>query len=159
MALIHEFVVIKKDDLDIIKNNRITLEKETTYYQSHVVVLHDDLIQYFWDYLEWLEPINPYRQNETTQGLFYYARSLFDETQSVKFKQLISSWHSLFSHAPSQFELKGEWSWIHEKPETGSYEKIQVEKMELLSSFKNLIKLCEQVEQGNGKFYLMHCGI
>ncbi len=162
MALVHDFVIIKRADLEFAIDTKLSLEENKKYYCSEIVYIHDDFIRYFVDSILWLDSINPCVTGEhiKIKGLAYYGYTIFNNKQSEKLQKVVQSWYDFIANAPKKFELTGSWTWIHgELSETGGYEKIPVIRDEVLADFAKLIKLCEQVAENGDKFYLLHSGI
>lgn len=157
-GLNHDFAVIKASQLkDIADINQEYIFFYPKKLSSEIVQLHDNLIDYFSDSLIWLKTINPHMKNQFHQGLCSYGDTVFNQELVTPFKELLTAWRLLFSNAPSQFILTGNWMTIGDSKE-GQYEKINIHRDELLQKFDKLIAMCEQVEKDDN-LVLLHGGI
>lgn len=160
MALIHEFILIEKEkysadyylSIERDSNGRINMKKSNITY---LVELHDDIIQYISDSLNWIPSINP-STNQNGFGLNHYGMTLFNSNSADIIRNIFSSWARLLENAPQEFEITGNYTWDSDKS-NGSYEKIQIIRNEIVESFKTLSTYAEKLSD-NG-FYLLHLGI
>lgn len=140
MALIHEFTIIEK-------------EFDINGVESHLdkIGISDDLILYLLDSINW---IDTYWNNETInkKGLNYYGYTIIKEDSILKLKQIIISWLNLFSTAPEEFILTGDF--LIEKY---SYEKILCNRNEIINQLENIKIMCTKALNENN--YILHIGI
>lgn len=72
------------------------------------VTIHDDIIQYILDSLEWIPSKNPAKKGSPMgQGINYYGVTLLDEQSSRSLINVFTAWRDLFKNAPETFELTG----------------------------------------------------
>jgi hypothetical protein len=119
------------------------------------VVINDDVILYILDSLYWIPSKNPSSRNQIVgKGLNYYGLTLFDKQSSEALIGVFSAWKSLFKNAPEVIELTGEF--VFSDGEEGEYEKIMVNRGELIMQLDKIISMSRLLADGN---YLYHCGI
>lgn len=120
------------------------------------VVINDDVILYILDSLYWIPSKNPSSRNQIIgKGLNYYGLTLFDKQSSEALIGVFSAWKSLFKNAPEVIELTGEF--VFSDGEEGEYEKIMVNRGELIMQLDKIISMSRLLADGN--YYLYHCGI
>ena len=120
------------------------------------VVINDDIILYILDSLYWIPSKNPSSRNQIKgKGLNYYGLTLFDKQSSEALIGVFSAWKSLFNNAPEVIELTG--NFVFSDGEEGEYEKIMVNRGELIMQLDKIISMSRLLADGN--YYLYHCGI
>lgn len=154
-GLNHDFALIATHNLHLIDTCYIFYHQE--HLASDVISIHDDFILYFADSFQWLDSVNP-SNNTPQKSLCYYGYTLFDQKTVKKFKKILTAWHLLFKNAPPKFVLTGNWVEIIDEEDSGKYEKISVNRNDLLNRLSRLIQLCDIVEK-NDKVVLLHGGI
>lgn len=150
MALMHDFAIIDKS----LVNNAGDFIKHDN---PNKVAIHDDIISYIMDTLKWVIGFNPY-QNSHVYGLCYHGVTCFDNQLITPFKQIIIHWRNLFTNAPNEFTLTGQWITTIGDNDNGEYEKISVNRDELLAQLNALIQYCVQIENDEN-LVLVHRGI
>ncbi|SES87898.1 hypothetical protein [Paenibacillus sp. NFR01] len=155
MPLIHEFLVVSKDDdlllNKIIRDDNGRIDKKKSGL-DYLVEVDDDLIQYFSDTLKWIP-----NGLKGAHGLNYYGLTEIYSFGASKLKSVIQGWYYLFDNAPSILHLTGNYSWINGE-KTGKYEILHFTKEEIIFMLLELIKICEIVENSDDKI-LLHMGI
>ncbi len=146
MALVHHFSVTSKCGDYYIGNDNFDK-----------IAIHDDIILYMIDTIKWVIGFNPSKKI-FVNGLCYHGVTHFDSNLVKPFKNIIISWRDLFSNAPDDFYLTGNWITIAGSANDGEYEKISVNRCEILAKFNALIQYCEQVENDEN-LILVHDGI
>ncbi|MFD3156331.1 hypothetical protein ACFIJ5_05645 [Haloimpatiens sp. FM7330] len=158
MAMIHEFILVPKyNEWDWSYDNVVRDScGEIDMLKSGIkdfVEIHDDIIIYINDTLNWIPSKNPaFEDMPKGFGLNHYGITLFDKESAPIIKNIFSGWIKIFSQAPSKFKLTGEY-------ELGSetYEKIQLERNKVIDSFEKMFLLANKLENEN--YYLIHLGI
>ncbi|MCK1992333.1 hypothetical protein MPH61_06950 [Peribacillus muralis] len=150
----HEFYLTSKT-IDI-KNFWMYIESSNNVIDC--VVIHDDLIQYIMDSLEWIPSKNPaLRGIPSGKGINYYGVTLFEKDASKTLISIFSSWKSLFKNAPKKFELTGAFIDGENGNQEGNYERLVFSRDEVITQFEKIISMSETLAAG--EFYLYHCGI
>ncbi|MBE1557135.1 hypothetical protein [Sporosarcina limicola] len=122
------------------------------------IEIHDDLIQYIYDSLEWIHSKNPGLRGTTNgQGINYHGVTLFDKQSSVDLLNIFSSWRDLIKNAPATFELTGKFFYDEEGKIGREHEKLVFNRDEVIKLFEKMILMSRQLDEGN--LYLYHCGI
>ena len=121
------------------------------------VVIHDDIVQYISDSLEWIPSKNPAEKgNPNGQGINYYGVTLFDEQSSKSLKAIFTSWRDLFENAPNTFGITGNFV-CGDNEQDGEYEIINIKRDEVVNQLGKIISMSEHLAKGN--YYLYHLGI
>ena len=147
-GLYHEFFIIEKGSF--------SPDNYEDYRHKEKVALHDDILTYFYDTLQWFNSWNPFTQ-QSYKGLSLYGVTILQGETLLKFKRILSHWRALFSEAPSQIVLTGGFYWIDEELENGTYERLIYDREELISLLEKLISMCEAAH-GQEK-EIVHFGI
>ncbi|WP_415579300.1 hypothetical protein [Filibacter tadaridae] len=120
-------------------------------------IIHDDLVLYMMDTLNWIPSKNPGKEgNPTSHGINYWGVTLFDKQSSESLLGIFNSWRDLFKNAIPTFELTGNFVEGDDDQE-GHYEKLKLNRDEVLKQLDKMISLVERL--AGGDFYLYHCGI
>lgn len=155
MSLEHEFHLIS--NTSDVKNFWMYRENSNSVIDS--VVIHDDLINYIFDSLEWIPSKNP-ELSGTPQGrgLNYHGVTLFDKQSSESLIRILSSWRDLFKSAPKTLELTGDFVYVGKNEQIlGEYEKLVFDRDEVITLFEKVIAMSVYLAEGD--YYLYHCGI
>ncbi|MUT68352.1 hypothetical protein [Paenibacillus sp. NEAU-GSW1] len=107
---------------------------------ENVVQIHDDMFGYIQDSLNWIETLNPDKQNESMLGFNYYGRSIIEKNGAEKFIKIIKAWYLMFKEAPDDLILTGRYVWS-----------------EVLNLLNRLIDFSKMVE--TGAYLLIYIGI
>lgn len=154
MGLQHEFYLIPntidvKEFWEHMKNNNSVIDS---------VVIHDDLIQYIFDSLEWIPSKNPaLRGTPNGRGLNYHGVTLFDKQSSPTLERVFCSWRDLFKNSPTTLELTGEFVYDENDEILGEYEKLIFNRDEVIRDFEKIISMSLKIAEGD--CYIYHCGI
>ncbi|MFJ7755832.1 hypothetical protein ACQKGI_21580 [Peribacillus muralis] len=154
MSLNHEFYLLPK---------KIDVNDFWTYIECRnnvidSVAIHDDLVQYIMDSLEWIPSINPaLRGTPSGRGINYYGLTLFDKQSSKTLISIFSSWRSLIINAPDEFELTDAFFYGEDGNQEGQYEKLVFSRDEVITQFEKIISMSENLAAG--ECYLYHSGI
>jgi hypothetical protein len=159
--MIHEFFLIKEAN-DYQQYADPDYLNRHIRKQSSVVKIHDDLVLYMWDTLQWIPSLIP-AENQTihTYGLNYYGITIINKEGSGIFYHVMESWANLFSKAPIEFKLTG--SWVQDiddqglESTEGYYQKIDVPRDTLVNRLKTLVAYATEVSRGD--YFILHWGI
>ena len=156
----HEIFYV--DNVDLIDEGPKFIE----WNEEDYVEIHDDILSRFHDYFMWIETYNPVGPKEFNRGFNYEGLTAIRDENLVKFGELIDSLLNLFKNAPDDIILTGGFCWgtppdievpIGYNLNNGYYEKIKIEKDELLKIFGDLKKITARAVESNG--YLLHFGL
>ena len=136
--------------------------------EEDYIEIHDDLFTRFHDYFIWIETYNPVGPKEFNRGFNYYGQTAIRDENLARFGKLLDSLLNLFENAPENIILTGNFCWgfppgvevpsdFDKNPYRGYYQKIEIEKEELLKIFGELKNMTDRAIKNNG--YLLHFGI
>lgn len=156
MGLEHEFFLVTYDEYEKMGYEGYYFSNEKL---SNAVLIHDDIVQYIQDTLNWIPSINPAMNYEKGFGLNNYGITLFDKEGAEVIVSLAKSWADIFSIGPSTLKLTGNYCFTGNDtymPE-GSYEIIEISRDKLVESFRKLQLFSEKVI--SNKYLILHYGI
>jgi hypothetical protein len=94
------------------------------------ITIHNDLIQYMYDSLEWVATTNPANNKEWKgRGLNMYGPTIITKTGAAHFAAILIAWAALFDNGPPIVQLTGLWTYeIDEEEEKtrGKYNTIRI---------------------------------
>lgn len=166
MALVYDFIVLDKMDYPFSKCNMVIKNK------TYDVSIHDDLIQYFYDYLKWITTYSPIINKERT-GLDYYAITVFEIEGARQAYLLFSNLINILKLSHKILKLNGSYSYQladDEDPLSDSnvyriirdsmkQEKLIYKRDEVIEQFEKLVQCFKRVIDSNGQLYVLHMGI
>ncbi|WP_440117783.1 hypothetical protein [Paenibacillus sp. QZ-Y1] len=118
--------------------------------------LEDEFVSYIYDSLLWLDTWNP-STCESCRGLNNYGITVIEEKEALlKFHQLIRVWIDLFTLAPDQIKLTGDYGFNGTEPR-GYYETLIYNRVELINELNKLANMAKHAEI-SGKC-IVHFGI
>ncbi|MDR6726876.1 hypothetical protein J2W91_005401 [Paenibacillus amylolyticus] len=148
----HEFIVIEEQIplVDVTWNeNRVLINGLEVSPQASI---DNELINYFNDSLNWIKSKGP-SDSFPGYGLDQYGYTIISDIENlITFKNIIAAWRDLFSNAPTELILTGNYGW-KAASEIGHYEKISFNRFELIESLNKLIEVIEMAIESN------HCVI
>lgn len=166
MALIHDFVLLNK--------NKFSYEDccEFASKISYDISIDDELISYFMDYLRWLPTYSPLLKMRM-YGLDHHAMTIIDIEGATEACTLFSSLVNILKLAPNILKLTGAYTFVHAYDdvidpnenvdrilrETAGYEKIIMQKSEVIRQFEAMAELMQKVIDSNNSLYVLHSGI
>jgi hypothetical protein len=137
--------------------------------RSHApVMIHDEILRYLSDTLQWIPTLNP-AKNERSYGLNMYGPTIIDQSGGGLFQQIFASWSHLFACGPERLTLRGlfNWQWPFEEPEhviaeselhkLGSYERMSISRDDYIERLTKLAHFGERAS--TGQFFVLHLGI
>lgn len=149
----HDFLLIKKKSEDY-------SEFWDVFNDPKALKVHDDLIRYIADSLNWVPAMNPASSCEDCRGLCYYGPTVIKAEGARVLGGVLRSWVSVFKNGPKDLELTGGWIIPAESENSnGHYEMFAVDRDAVIDTFKEIAKLCDEVVAGKGDYYLLHLGI
>jgi len=152
MALEHEFYLVPKttDIQEYLQHSH----DERTFLDY--VVLHDDLILYIIDSLQWIPSKNPgKRAVPADYGINYHGLTLFDKQSAIPLRNVFSAWRNLFENAPKIMKLTG--SFVRSDNEEGEYERLILDRDRVIIQLESIIAMAEKLTEG--EYYIFHYGI
>lgn len=133
MGLEHKIAIISQNSKESIISSNM-----------NSVTVSDVIIQYIGDSLKWLHTI--WNGKKIQEGICYYGFSIIEGDELVKFKNILKQWKALFSLAPKEFYLTG--NFLTDKEQ---YEKNLMERDEILKVLELCINICEEAINEGGK--------
>lgn len=178
MSLNHNFFLIKIQDhknWSRLKNSAELKDWSEINGWSEImetiehVDLHDDVLRYIQDTLQWIPTYNPSTQ-QARQGLCWYGETWIQVEGAVLMAKIFMYWADLLNCGSLELELTGSYSYqIENDPahdgfeiiavNSGRYEKLIFNRDELVKRFRALAEYAEQVQEQSGSYYILHCGI
>ncbi|MGK4001159.1 hypothetical protein WMF31_00940 [Sorangium sp. So ce1036] len=122
------------------------------------IQIHDDLLRYIIDTLEWIPSLNPARKRRGS-GLNLYGPMVITNVGAATTRRIFQSWVRLFSCSPPVLRLYGPWSEVVGKAGTGRRLTRRYRRDDVISRLRSLVLLCRRIERGGSKLYLLHMGI
>lgn len=156
MALEHEFLLVTYNEyLNVLYDECYTELGDF----SNQVLIHDDVIQYIQDTLNWIPSINPAMNYQKQFGLCNYGVTLFDKEGAEIILRLTKAWNELFLNGPATLKLTGNYGWITNELgiTQGNYELIEVDRDTLIGGLEKLQLFSEKVIAGD--YLILHRGI
>ncbi|WP_426453120.1 hypothetical protein ACP26L_13305 [Paenibacillus sp. S-38] len=157
MALVHDFILISQNDYNALLHSTEIL-KYRDRHPANVAVMSDGMFAYMQDSLSWIETHNP-SKNVREYGFNRYGQSMVERRGAEKFLRLMEAWFLIFSEAPDQVILTGEYTWDGaEAPiESGYYEPLTFQREEMLDCLGRLISFAKKVQEED--YIIIQCGI
>ena len=155
-GLNHDFLLVFRDEHDYDDYWELTNSPQA-------VLLHNDLVFYINDSLKWIQCYIPRGKNDllACEGLDFYGTTIIKDDGAEAAKKIFTSWADLFSNAPQNLELTGNYQWLVNNggANTGNYSVIKAERDKLVESLRQIAGYAEEVENSNGKLFILHLGI
>ena len=120
--------------------------------------IHDDVMHYMRDTLNWIACYNPAQKMMKHRGLNFYGPTVIKKDGAVDAEKLFTTWATLFSIGPKRIKLRGGWT-EGEGKGTGGYSEIRVYREEVVDSLRTLAKYSKSVANSSGALFLLHLGI
>lgn len=138
------------------------------HHDPRAVHLHDDLVRYMADTLEWIPTFNPARR-EAHRGLCMWGPTLIMVEGAAVAERVFGLWADLFSVGPPVLSLTGSYSWVEpdDAPPTGErvtqlqggYDRLEFGRDDVVGVLRQLVAWCSLVRLGGGRLYLSHFGV
>lgn len=126
------------------------------------ILMHDDLISYIADTLKWIPCYLPRGKNKLIafEGLNFYGPTIIKEDGAILAQKIFTLWADLFSIAPKELKLTGDFTWIEGKSvNSGKYNVIKAKRNEVVKSLRQIADFAKEVERSNGELFILHLGI
>jgi hypothetical protein len=152
----HEFLLVSYDEDEEMGYDRYYPPAEDL---SNIVLIHDDVIQYLQDTLNWIPSINPAMNYQKRFGLCNYGSTLFDKQGANTIYNLAKAWADLFFNGPTTLKLTGNYRCITLKDgiPVGEYNLLEVNRDKLVENLRKLQLFSEKVISGD--YLILHHGI
>ncbi|UOY93335.1 hypothetical protein MUG87_04195 [Ectobacillus sp. JY-23] len=151
MGLQHEFFLVP----DTVDAYCFSIERQVEA-AIDVVYIHDDLIVYMWDTLQWIPSKTPRKTGiEEGLGLNRWGITVLDDESVEKISNILQAWRMLFKMSPHQLTLTGGLMWTEN--ELVEYEQLKFQREEVLEQLDKLIVFTKQVQ--NKSYYICHWGV
>ena len=154
--MIHEFWLLQTNEWSYSPHHNIhALRKHPTH-----ITLHDTILWYMSDSLEWIETANPAMRNQPGYGLNMYGLTMITEQGATRFESVLTTWAALFCHGPETLRLTGEWMFYNPykgKRNNGRYEVIMIERDPLVTTLRTLAEYARSVQAG--QHFILHFGL
>ena len=154
-GLDHDFLLVSRDEHD--SDDYLELINS-----PQAVLLHDDLVSYMSDTLKWIPCYLPRGKNNLVayEGLNFYGPTIIKDDGASAAQKIFTLWADLFSNAPRNLKLTGQFSWIEGKGvDSGKYAVIKAKRDEVVKSLRQIADFAKEVESSNGKLFILHLGI
>lgn len=122
------------------------------------VELHDDILHYMYDTLQWIPTHNPAR-DEPHRGLCMYGPTVIHAEGAAIAAAVFSAWGRLFALGPEELDLTGAGAGVGSDPGARERPRLRLERDVVCSLLADLARRSEQVASGEGQFYLLHLGV
>lgn len=156
MGQCHKFFLVSYDEYEELGDDGYYSPAEDL---SNIVLIHDDIVQYIQNTLNWIPSINPTMNYEKGFGLCNYGITLFDKEGAEVISKIAKAWEDLFSSGPAILKLTGSYCYTTDDQgiTSGKYETIEVDRDKLVENFRKLRLLSEKVISGD--YLILHHGI
>lgn len=114
--------------------------------------IHDDLIRYMLDSMNWLSTYNP-AKSEDHKGLCLYGPTIIRTEGAGIAAKVFRSYADLFSNGPMKLLLTGPWG------AEGGYQQIEFERDVVVGELRQLAADLDRVAGSNDEMYVLHLGI
>lgn len=153
----HDFLLLAEDANSY--SDYMKYADPRSFLQSNLphVRIHDSLLQYISDSLQWIPSINPAKDAQAQRGLNCCGVTAINKRGAAKAKRLFQTWADLFAQGPKRIHLTGEFFWTEGKPpQEGSYERLSFDRDAIVSAMRQLTDFAEKCV--SGEFYILHLG-
>src|SRR5215510_12599856 len=114
------------------------------------VQIHDDILDYIQDTLNWVTCYNPAKKMMKHKGLNFCGPTIIKSDGAIVAGKIFTAWADLLSNGPKEIKLTGAYGWIEgESKETGHYSVINADRDEIIEGFKKLADFSKQVVDSN----------
>ena len=122
--------------------------------------IHDDVMGYLRDSLNWVNCYNPAMKMKKHKGLNYYGPTVIKKDGAERAEEIFTAWADLFSACPKTIRLTGAYEWtVRQSKEEGSYAIIRVDRDELVPKLRTIAEYSKSVRSSNDELFLLHLGI
>jgi hypothetical protein len=152
MSLHHDFIL-----LDRAADGEWAMTK--FIHHPRAIHLHDDLVRYMLDTLNWIPSHNPATKSPCV-GLNMWGPTLIEKDGAVIAERVFLTWARLFENGPDTLELTGAYSWIEDESEgNGQYERLHYSRDDTVRVLDTLADYSAQIQTADGRLYMYHGGV
>ena len=124
------------------------------------IQIHDDVMGYIQDTLNWVTCYNPAKKMMKHTGLNFYGPTIIKSDGAIVADKIFTAWADLFSNGPNEITLTGNYAWIEgASKETGSYSVVKADRDKIVEGFKELAGFSKQVIDSKDELFILHLGI
>lgn len=124
------------------------------------ILIHDDVIRYIQDTLNWITCYNPGRKMTKHKGLNLYGPTIIKSDGAPRAEKVFTAWAMMFSNGPKKIQLTGAFEWVEgDNIESGHYSKIRADRDEMAAKFTELANYAKKVAGSKGELLILHLGI
>ena len=154
MAMIHEFVLISRDDYDL-RSTSSFYERFKQLRRGTYVKLHDSLIHYVADSLPWFKSYNP-STRKAQRGLNFWGVTVISRRGAQSAAEVFEAWAALFENSPRTLRLTGPYSRTDDRE---GYEALKYDRDSTVRAFRRLARMCRKASESRGRLFVLHFGI
>ena len=154
MAMLHEFVLLSKDDYDL-RSVSSFYERVKQLRRGTYVELHDGLIHYVADSLLWFKSYNP-STRKAQRGLNFWGVTVIRQRGAQSAADLFEAWAAVFENSPPTLRLTGPYSRTDDRE---GYEALKYDRGATVRAFRKLSGMCRKASESRGKLFVLHFGI
>lgn len=124
------------------------------------ILIHDDIMNYIQDSLNWITCYNPGKKMVKHKGLNFCGPTVIKKDGAIAAYSIFKAWASLFSCGPKRLRLTGSYGWIAgESKETGSYSIVKADRDEMVEKFNVIANYSKQVVDSKDQLFILHLGM
>jgi len=153
MSLLHDFSLVRAAEHPL-QNYRAFLGVPGT------VQVHDNLLSYLWDTLQWIPTFNP-PSLKTFAGLDRWGVTVIGHEGAAVSAAIFATWSNLFALGPDQLTLRGNWQFPENDDDAGDgqYARLHFDRAATVDALRRLSSLLDEVARSNAELYVLHIGI
>jgi hypothetical protein len=126
--MLHEFWLLQETEWSYGERSDIA----SLHTHPTRITVHDDLIWYIHDSLEWVETVNPSNsKNWKGTGLNMYGPTIIPRSGAAQLASSLATWATLLNNGPPILQLSGPWTYDTDeegKKSSGKYSMITIER-------------------------------
>jgi hypothetical protein len=124
------------------------------------IQIHDDMVHYIQDTLNWIPCYNPARNMIQHKGLNLYGPTVIKSDGAIRAEKVFMAWIALFSNGPKEIQLTGCHEWNEgENKAAGQYSVIKIDRDEIVKRFTALALIARKVAASKDNLFILHLGI
>jgi len=157
--LIHEFGLIRSNSCDYYELSELGYHGVRRRLHN-VVGLHDDVLRYIADSLNWIPSYNPvHRKPRKQMGLNLCGITAIDRDGATIAQRIFAGWAFLFSQAPSRINVMVPDAYESDPADDWRRSMASLDKAEIVGKLRELALNCNRVRRSAGNLSLWHLGI
>jgi hypothetical protein len=118
------------------------------------VRLHDDVLTYLWDTLQWLPTRNPSMGQAPGFGLSRWGLTAIDAEGAPAAARLFRAWAALLACGPARFQVTTGYAWTEDD---GAFVRTEIDRDAVVRTLETLARYAD--EAAKGEQVLLHRGI